>query len=61
VYFQAIDYEQIPFRCRKCHEHGHLIKECPMKKSVEKIKENKEEKSKEAFVRPNARQRENKK
>ena len=22
---QTIDYEHIPFRCRKCHEHGHLF------------------------------------
>jgi len=28
-YFQAIDYEQIPFRCRRCHEHGHLVRDCP--------------------------------
>jgi hypothetical protein len=27
---QTIDYEHIPFRCRKCHEHGHLFRECPL-------------------------------
>jgi hypothetical protein len=27
---QIIDYEHIPFRCRKCHEHGHLFRECPL-------------------------------
>jgi hypothetical protein len=26
---QTIDYEHIPFRCRKCHEHGHLFRDCP--------------------------------
>jgi len=31
-YFQAIDYEKISFHCRKCHEHGHLIRECPLNK-----------------------------
>lgn len=37
-YFQAIDYEKILFRCRKCHEHGHLIRECPMNKKEEEAK-----------------------
>jgi hypothetical protein len=27
---QTIDYEHIPFRCRKCHEHGHLFRDCPL-------------------------------
>jgi len=27
---QTIDYEHIPFRCRKCHEHGHLFREFPL-------------------------------
>jgi hypothetical protein len=27
-WIQNIDYEKIPFRCRRCHEHGHLIREC---------------------------------
>jgi hypothetical protein len=25
-----LDYEHIPFHCRKCHEHGHLFRECPL-------------------------------
>ena len=24
-----MDYEHIPFRCRKCHEHGHLFRDYP--------------------------------
>jgi hypothetical protein len=31
-WIQNIDYEQIPFRCRRCHEHGHLIREFPLNK-----------------------------
>ena len=31
-WFQAIDYEQIPFCCRRCHEHGHLFRYCPQNK-----------------------------
>ena len=54
-YFQAIDCEQIPFRCRKCHEHGHLIKECPLNKVAGENKENKGEKKKEVFTRPKAK------
>jgi len=30
VWQQNIDYEHIPFRCRSCHVHGHLAKECPI-------------------------------
>lgn len=26
---QTVDYEHIPFRCHKCHEHGHLFRDCP--------------------------------
>lgn len=60
-YFQAIDYEKIRFRCRKCHEHGHLIRECPLNKTVEEPKVDKAEKNKELFTRPRARQRVNRK
>jgi hypothetical protein len=27
---QTIDYEHITFRCRKCHEHGHLFRDFPL-------------------------------
>lgn len=36
-YFQDIDYEQIPFRCRKCHEHGHLLRDFPKIKKEQEI------------------------
>jgi hypothetical protein len=26
-WIQNIEYEQILFRCKRCHEHGNLIKE----------------------------------
>jgi hypothetical protein len=25
---QILDYEGVPFRCRRCHEYGHIIKDC---------------------------------
>ena len=28
-WLQPIDYVQIPFRCRQCHEYGHLGQNCP--------------------------------
>ena len=28
---QVVDYENIPFRCRICHEYGHLASACPNK------------------------------
>jgi hypothetical protein len=33
---QPLDYEHIPFRCRKCHEHGHLFRDCPLNASAPK-------------------------
>jgi len=26
---QTVDYKHIPFRCHKCHERGHLFRDCP--------------------------------
>ena len=58
VFFQAIDYEQIPFRCRKCHEHGHLIRECPLHKPTEKAKDS-SDKNQDGFFRPLGKHRTN--
>ena len=32
---QQLDYETLPFRCRLCHEYGHLVRRCPKAKSME--------------------------
>ena len=29
-WLQTIDYKLIPFRCRKCHENGHLFYDYPL-------------------------------
>jgi len=58
-YFQAIDYEQIPFRCRKCHLHGHLIRECPMNRKEEDTKSEQANKGKNNFITPKYKQRAN--
>jgi hypothetical protein len=28
-WMQPLDYESLPFRCRFCHEYGHLQRQCP--------------------------------
>ena len=28
-HFQKLDYEQLPFKCRNCHEHGHFQRNYP--------------------------------
>lgn len=58
-YFQAIDYEQIPFRCRKCHEHGHLMRYCPLIRKEVETETTQSHKDKETFIKPKSRQREN--
>jgi hypothetical protein len=30
TYNQKLDYKNIPFRCRRCHQYGHLIKSCKL-------------------------------
>jgi hypothetical protein len=59
-WIQSIDYEQIPFRCRRCHEHGNLIKECPLNKKQE-AENTKIQPDEDGFIKPNHRNRENKK
>ena len=29
-WIQPLDYEHVPFRCRKCHAHEHLFRDCPL-------------------------------
>lgn len=31
---QLMDYEGVPFRCRRCHKVGHLYKDCPLLSGV---------------------------
>ena len=49
-WFQPIDYEQIPFHCRRCHEHGHLFRECP-ENSPKSSQKGKEAKDAEGFTK----------
>jgi len=31
THIQQLDYEQIPFKCKVCHEYGHFANRCPKK------------------------------
>jgi hypothetical protein len=35
-HIQKLDYEQLSFKCRGCHEYGHFARNCP--KKVRKIR-----------------------
>ncbi|XP_057831869.1 uncharacterized protein LOC131042571 [Cryptomeria japonica] len=37
-WIQQLDYETLPFRCRFCHEYGHLQRVCPKSKLTENSK-----------------------
>ena len=39
---QKVDYEQLPFKCKKCHEYGHFVKNC-LKAAQEIPEKNQEE------------------
>ena len=40
--YQKVYYQQIPFKCRKCHEYGHFVKNFP-KSTQEEAEKNHEE------------------
>lgn len=42
VWQQPLDYEHIPFRCRRCHEYGHLVRQFPLNKEEDYIKKSEE-------------------
>jgi len=46
IWKQPIDYEHIPFRCRRCHEYGHLYRQCPQNREGEVTRIMEEEKRK---------------
>jgi hypothetical protein len=39
THVQMLDYEQLPFKCRKCHVYGHFARGCLTNGEVEKGKE----------------------
>jgi hypothetical protein len=47
------------FRYRRCHEHGNLIRECPLNKKQE-TKNTKLQQDEDGFVKPNHKSKGNK-
>jgi len=39
TYIQQLDYEQLPFKCKVCHEYGHFVNRCSKNKSNEAIED----------------------
>eukprot|EP00253_Pinus_taeda_P008955 PITA_08955 len=67
VWEKPVDYEHIPFRCRKCHEYGHLVRQCPLNKEDEQRRSQEEqqkttgkmEETEKGFQQVNRRRRQN--
>jgi hypothetical protein len=41
-HLQKLDYEQLPFKCRGCHEYGHFLRNCPKAPPIATEKEGEE-------------------
>eukprot|EP00253_Pinus_taeda_P011388 PITA_11388 len=39
IHLQKLDYEQLPFKCQKCHVYGHFARGCPTNEEPDKGKE----------------------
>ena len=62
VWLQLLDYEYIPFRCRRCHEYGHLYKSCPLNEVQQQPhqasgKEEQNRQTEDGFITVNSRRR----
>lgn len=59
-WIQPIDYEHVPFRCRKCHAHSHLFRDCPLN-AAPKPTEHSEKSDSEGFTKVTNRKKHTKK
>lgn len=59
-WIQHIDYEHVPFRCRRCHAHGHLFRDFLLK-NVPKNKEDEDKSEVYGFTKFTNHKRHNKK
>jgi len=54
VHIQQLDYEQIPFKCKICHEYGHFANRCTKLIDVENTSQEEQwEKKKKSKAAPN--------
>lgn len=61
VWLQSIDYEHIPFRCKKCHEHGHLFWDFPMNKTPQTQEQASKRKDSKGYTKVISRNNNNRK
>ena len=59
-WIRTIDYEHVPFRCRKCHEHGYLFRDCPLN-SQTKAPDSEASKDADGFTKVTSRRKHAKK
>jgi len=53
-HYQQLDYEQLPFKCRHCHEYGHFQRYCPKVQEIPKEKEKEVEEGWQPVKKPRA-------
>ena len=54
---KIIDYEHILFHCRKCHEHEHMFRACPLNNPIQTAVPKQGEKDMEGFEKVTSRRR----
>lgn len=59
-WIQPLDYEHVPFRCRRCHALGHLFRDCPLNAKANSS-ESSESPSQDGFTKVPSRKHSHKK
>lgn len=60
-WIQPINYEYIPFRCHRCHEHGHLFRQCPLNAPIQDPNQKGRERDEDNFEKVRQRRKTTKK
>lgn len=56
THIQHLDYEQIPFNCKVCHEYGHFANRCSKKKENENVEEPKNKREQVKWKKSSSKQ-----
>ena len=59
-WIQLLDYEHVPFHCRRCHAHGHLFRDYPLTAQT-RSQDNGDKEEADGFTKVPSRRRNNKK